>query len=191
MSLEISPHMILIIILHEVILIFSCTHYCSSGLQSNSVSMKLLVALNALQEPMLSPNILLPLDHFEIIRTIIQDCLSHELSLVAFAPTSLPWVFFSLVVGHLDLIVNQSRLHVCRFDSYLEYWDFFCPAACVNGWKIIFLLYSSGSKFTISSLLSKWVYLNYFFRCVQKSSAPWKIYSCLFDLCIKLFASCK
>lgn len=40
-------------------------------------------------------------------------CLSHELRLVAFVPTSLPWVFFSLVVGHLDLIGNQSRWYMC------------------------------------------------------------------------------
>lgn len=60
-------------------------------------------------------------------------------------------------------------VHVRRFDSYLEYWDFFYPAACVNGWKIIFLLYSSGSKFTITSLLSKWVYLNYFLDVFKKA----------------------
>ena len=89
-------------------------------------------------------------------------CLSHELRLVAFVPTSLPWVFFSLVVGHLDLIGNQSRWYMCvgLIPIWSTYWDFFYPAACVNGWKIIFLLYSSGSKFTITSLLSKWVYLN-------------------------------
>ena len=40
-------------------------------------------------------------------------CLSHELRLVAFVPTSLPWVFFSLLVGHLDLIGNHSRWYTC------------------------------------------------------------------------------
>ena len=97
--------------------------------------------------------------------------MSHELRLVAFVPTSLPWVFFSLVVGHLDLIGNQSRWYMCvgLIPIWSTYWDFFYPAACVNGWKIIFLLYSSGSKFTITSLLSKWVYLNYFLDVFKKA----------------------
>ena len=108
-SPEISPHMVLIIILpNVVILIFTCTHYCSSGLQSNPVSMKLLVALNALQELMLQ-------DHYfwDYKNHNAGYCLSHELRLEAFVPTSLPWVFFSLVVGHLDLIGNQSRSYMC------------------------------------------------------------------------------